>query len=252
MNILINAGQAMPKGGDLYIETQNIFRSDTDVKPHGVPSGRFVSVSLTDTGTGMDEKTLERIFDPFFTTKKPERGTGLGLASAYGIIKNHGGYITAKSTLGQGSTFTIYLPASSNEVISINKPPEELLIGNETILVVDDENSVASVTKAILENLGYRVFTVGSGQEAVSIYMEKRQEIDLIVLDMIMPGMSGEKTYEVLSEMNHEVKVVLASGYTLDDQTRCLLERGCKGFIQKPFRIHEISRKIREVLDGNM
>jgi two-component system, cell cycle sensor histidine kinase and response regulator CckA len=252
LNILINAGQAMPGGGDLYIETQNILRSEADVKPYAVPPGRYIRISLADTGIGMDEKTMERIFDPFFTTKKPEWGTGLGLASAYGIIKNHGGYITVKSSPGRGSTFTIHLPASTNEIVSINKPAEELLTGNETILIVDDEKSVAAVTKAILENLGYRVFTVGSGQEGVSLYMERKGQIDLIVLDMIMPGMSGEKTYEALRGINRDVKVVLASGYSLDDQTRRTLERGCKGFIQKPFRMHEISRKIREVLDGNM
>jgi len=251
LNVLINAGQAMPGGGDLFLETRNVVRSSADVLPHGVPPGRYVMISVTDTGAGMDEKTMERIFDPFFTTKRPGRGTGLGLASAYGIVKNHGGYIMVQSSTGRGSTFTIHLPASANEITAAGNPQEKVLRGHETILVVDDEQSVAAVTKDILENLGYRVITAGSGQEAVSLYMEYGSQIDLVVLDMIMPGMSGEKTFNALLGIDSGVKVILASGYSLDDQTRRILARGCRGFIQKPFRIHEISRKIREVLDGS-
>jgi two-component system cell cycle sensor histidine kinase/response regulator CckA len=252
LNILINAGQAMPGGGNLDIETQNIFLSETDVNPYNVPPGKYVMISFTDTGIGMDEKTMERIFDPFFTTKRQGRGTGLGMASSYGIVRNHGGYITVRSSLGRGSIFTIYLPASSKKVSPINKLPEELLAGSETILVVDDEKNVASVITAILENLGYRVFTAGSGQEAIAIYLEKKEIIDLIVLDMVMPGMSGEKTYDALRGIDSDVKVILSSGYNLDDQTHRVLKRGCRGFVQKPFRSHEISRKIREALDGKM
>jgi two-component system, cell cycle sensor histidine kinase and response regulator CckA len=251
LNVLINAGQAMPGGGDIFLETRNVVHSSADVLPHGVPPGRYVMISVTDTGVGMDEKTMERIFDPFFTTKRPGRGTGLGLASAYGIVKNHGGYIAVQSSTGRGSTFTIHLPASANEITAAGNPQEKALRGHETILVVDDEQSVAAVTKDILEDLGYRVITAGSGQEAVSLYMEYGGQIDLVVLDMIMPGMSGEKTFETLLSIDSGVKVILASGYSLDDQTRRIMARGCRGFIQKPFRIHEISRKIREVLDGN-
>jgi len=250
LNILINASQAMPSGGGLYVETENVQRSETDLLLHNVPPGQYVRISVTDTGIGMDEETMERIFDPFFSTKKPGRGTGLGLASAYGIVKNHGGFITVQSSPGQGSTFTIHLPASANEIKTAIRHPEERLTGNETILVVDDERNVAEVTKEILESLGYRVLTVGSGQEAISLYMERRDKIDLILLDMIMPGLSGEKTYDALREIDGTVKVILASGYSMDDETRQILARGCRGFIQKPFRVHEISRKIRNVL-GN-
>jgi len=250
MNILINARQAMPEGGDLYIETKNVLRTEAELKPFRVPPGRYVRISFTDTGIGMDEKILERIFDPFFTTKKPARGTGLGLASAYGIVKNHGGYINVKSGVGQGSTFTIDLPASANAAISIDDPEEKLMTGHATILVVDDEKNVVAVINEILAGLGYRVFVAGSGQEAVAIYMEKKEIIDLIILDMIMPGMSGERTFEILREIYQEVKVILTSGYSLDDQTRCTLAHGCKGFLQKPFNVHEISQKIRDVLDG--
>jgi len=250
MNILINARQAMPEGGNLYIETKNVLRTEAELKPYRVPPGRYVRISFTDTGIGMDENILERIFDPFFTTKKLARGTGLGLASAYGIVKNHGGYITVKSSLGQGSIFTIDLPASANAATSIDEVDEKLMTGHETILVVDDEKNVVAVINEILASLGYRVFVAGSGQEAVAIYMEKKDIIDLIILDMIMPGMSGERTFEILREIYQEVKVILTSGYSLDEHTRCTLAHGCKGFLQKPFNMHEISQKIRDVLDG--
>jgi two-component system cell cycle sensor histidine kinase/response regulator CckA len=251
LNLFINAWQAMPEGGNLHLETRNKVLGEVAVKPHGVSPGKYVRISVTDTGIGMDEKTMAQIFDPFFTTKKPGRGTGLGLASAYGIIKNHEGFVTVQSELGKGATFNIFLPASEKlEAVSATTVSScEVLHGCETILVVDDEKSIVAVLKEILENMGYRIMIAGSGQEAISIYMEKHEEIDLIILDMIMPGMSGEKTFETLKILNPAVEVVLASGYSLDDQTRCIMERGCKGFIQKPFRMHEISRKIRDVLD---
>ena len=199
----------------------------------------------------MDEKTLERIFDPSFTTKSSRCGAGLGLASAYGIIKKHGGYITVKSQIGIGSTFSIHLPASEDEVPSNHEVTEVLLAGHETILVVEDEKDVAIVIKEMLGILGYRAFVVGSGQEAIAVYMEQHKIIDLIILDMIMPGMSGTKTFETLCKINSNVKVILASGFSMDEQTKQLIESGCKGFIQKPFSMPKLSRKIREILDAD-
>ncbi len=250
LNIFINAGQAMPDGGNLYIETGNLHQSEPEVVPYGASPGSYVCVAITDTGIGMDEKTLERIFDPFFTTKSSRRGTGLGLASAYGIVKRHGGYIRVNSQPGVGSTFRIHLPASDNDVPLNDEVAEVLLTGRETVLVVDDEKDVACVTKEMLKILGYRTFIVGSGQEAVAAYMERQKIIDLVILDMIMPGMSGAKTFEALRKINHAVKVILASGFSMDEQTKQLLESGCKGFIQKPFGMPELSRKVREVLDA--
>ena len=177
------------------------------------------------------------------------QGTGLGLSSAYGIIKNHGGYIVAQSQLGQGSSFTICLPASDKEVQPIQETPQTLLEGQETILVVDDEISVANVTKDMLQSLGYGVSVVGSGQEAVATYAKNKQKINLIILDMIMPGMSGRQTFKSLLDINRNIKVILASGYSIEDKAQYLMESGCRGFVQKPFTIQNLSRKVREALD---
>jgi PAS domain S-box-containing protein len=250
LNLLINASQAMPGGGDLFIETKKLCLPESEVMPFGVSPGRYVCIAMTDTGIGMDEKTLERIFDPFFSTKSPGRGTGLGLASVYGIIKNHGGFITVQSEPGSGSTFNVYLPATEKEAICTEELPGEILAGRETILVVDDEKQITEVVKEILESLGYRVHIVGSGQEAVSIYTTMRENIDLIILDMIMPGMSGEKTFTLLREINPKVKVIVASGYSAYDQAQRIMEWGCRGFIPKPFNISVLSRKVREILDA--
>ncbi len=249
LNIYINAWQAMPGGGNLYLESQNVILDDADVESHGVQKGRYVKISITDTGIGMDEPTRERIFEPFFTTKEAGKGTGLGLASAYGIIKNHEGFVTVYSEKGKGSTFNIYLPASNNEkVAEVTPHVQKSDTGRETILLVDDEESNVSVTKELLENLGYRVIAAGSGQEAIAIFLEKKRVINLVILDMIMPGMGGGKTFDALLEIDPDVKVILASGYSINGEAQQILDKGCKGFIQKPFRINELSRKIREVL----
>jgi len=222
-----------------------------DVKPHGVSPGKYLKISVMDTGTGIDEKIRERIFDPFFTTKEPGKGTGLGLASAYGIIRNHGGFITVHSELDKGSTFDIYLPASKKDSVTEEKSPQQkILTGRETILLVDDENSNITVTKEILESLGYQVMIAGSGQEAIALYSEKGNEIDLIVLDLIMPGMGGGKAFDILREIDPSIRVILSSGYSVDGEALQIMERGCNGFIQKPFRIVDISQKIRDVLEN--
>jgi len=251
LNLYINAWQAMPAGGDLSLTTQNVILQKMDVKPHGVSPGKYLKISVMDTGTGIDEKIRERIFDPFFTTKEPGKGTGLGLASAYGIIRNHGGFITVHSELDKGSTFDIYLPASKKDSVTEEKSPQQkILTGRETILLVDDENSNITVTKEILESLGYQVMIAGSGQEAIALYSEKGNEIDLIVLDLIMPGMGGGKAFDILREIDPSIRVILSSGYSVDGEALQIMERGCNGFIQKPFRIVDISQKIRDVLEN--
>ncbi len=251
LNLYINACQAMPGGGYLSLETRNVVLNGLDVRRHGVEPGKYVKISVTDTGLGIPEKIKERIFDPFFTTKDPGKGTGLGLASASGIIKSHGGFITVQSELGHGSTFDIYLPASEKGMVTeVEVAEPKIITGEETILLVDDEQSIAEVTKEILESLGYRVMTAGSGQEAMAIFMEKGKEIDLVILDMIMPGMGGGKAFTALREIDPGVRVILSSGYSVDGEARRILEKGCNGFIQKPFRVAAISKKIREVLDS--
>jgi two-component system, cell cycle sensor histidine kinase and response regulator CckA len=249
LNLFINASHAMPGGGDLDLRTENTLFSETDKKPAGVTKGRYVRISVTDNGVGMDSKTLERIFEPFFTTKQKGTGTGLGLASAYGIIKNHGGSIHVFSEPGKGTTFHIYLPATDHQPILNEKKEEKIFTGGETILIVDDEPINISVMQEMLEMLHYRVLLAGSGQEAVAVYMEKKKEINLVILDMVMPGISGGRTFDLLREINPDVGVILASGYSAEGEARNIINRGCWGFIQKPFKLQEFSKKIREVLD---
>ena len=249
MNLYVNAWQAMPGGGEIYLETEDILLDDEQAFPYTITPGEYVKITVTDTGTGMDEKTRERIFDPFFTTKEMGRGTGLGLATVYGIIKGHKGMIHVDSEPGHGTTFHIYLPASEKEVVKEKTVPGTIARGTETILLVDDETMVLAVSQKLLKRMGYRVYAAGCGQEAIAVYMEKQKDIDLVILDMIMPGMSGGETFDRLREINPGIKVLLSSGYSIEGQAQEIMDRGCNGFLQKPFRLANLSRKVREMLD---
>ena len=249
LNFYVNAWQAMPSGGELHIRTQNVMLDENFLKPYLGEPGRYVQISITDTGIGMDKATQEKIFNPFFTTKEMGKGTGLGLASAYGIIKNHGGFINVYSETGHGSTFNVYLPASENEVVEERKLTGDILRGSETVLFVDDEEMITETGEDLLELLGYKVLIAKSGKEAIKTYEEKKDQIDIVVLDMIMPDMAGGETYDRLKDINYKVKVLLSSGYSINGQATEILDRGCNGFIQKPFRMKELSQKLREVLD---
>jgi PAS domain S-box-containing protein len=249
LNLFVNAWQAMSNGGDIFVRTENAVLDDAITQPFGVEAGNFVKVLVTDNGIGMDKATRQRIFDPFFTTKKKQRGSGLGLASAYGIIRNHDGFIDVYSEIGQGTTFTIYLPASDKEAVDEKASTEVQLSGRETILLVDDEPFVVDVGRKMLERLGYNVITAKNGKEAFQRYLANKSGIDLVILDMIMPGMGGSATYERLQSVDPDVKALLSSGYSVDGQAQKILEKGCNGFIQKPFTMAGLSQKIREILD---
>jgi PAS domain S-box-containing protein len=249
LNMFVNAGQAMPEGGWLTITTNNEELGPPNTESFDIHPGRFVKITVTDNGIGMDQATRQRIFDPFFTTKKKERGTGLGLASAYGIMRNHGGFIDVFSESGKGTSFSLYLPSSNKKVPDKDQISERFLSGSETILLVDDEDAIIDVGGQMLEKLGYRVLTANSGREAVEIYRKNQTRIDLVILDMIMAGMGGRETYESLKSLDSEVKVILSSGYSIDGQATEILSRGCKGFIQKPFSLADLSTKIRDIID---
>jgi len=249
LNLYVNAWQAMPNGGELYLQSENVFLDEEHVRLLSFKPGRCVKLTITDTGVGMDDATIQRIFDPFFTTKEMGRGTGLGLASVYGIIKNHDGIIDVFSKKGDGATFSIYLPASDKQIIEEKEMPRELLKGVEMVLLVDDEDSIVDVGGEILHMMGYQVLSARSGKEAVQLYQKSQATIDIVVLDMIMPEMGGEETYDTLKEINPKVKVLLSSGYSIDGKAKEILEKGCDGFIQKPFTVEELSQKIREILD---
>jgi PAS domain S-box-containing protein len=248
LNLYVNAWQAMPGGGNIYLETMNEYLKGEQTFPYDIKPGKYIKITITDTGTGMDAKTKEKIFEPFFTTKGMGRGTGLGLASAYGIIKGHGGMINVYSEPGHGTTFTIYLPASEKEVKTEEIPTDEIVMGTETILLIDDEKIVMEVNKELLETMGYTLYAAGSGQDGLAVYMEKKDNIDLVILDMIMPGISGGATFDRLREINPDVKVLLSSGYSLTGEAQEIMDRGCNGFIQKPFNLEELSGKVREML----
>jgi PAS domain S-box-containing protein len=250
MNIFVNAWQAMPGGGDLYIESENVELKDSFYKPYKVKPGRYVKISIADNGTGMDRATMEKIFDPFFTTKEMGRGTGLGLASVYGIMKNHGGFVDVYSEKGVGSIFKLYFPASEKDAIKETSVSEAIIKGSDRILLVDDEDMVIDVGTRMLERLGYIVLTAKNGNEALQVYQENRDKIDMIILDMIMPGMNGGDVFDKLKGINPEIKVLLSSGYSINGQAAHILEKGCKGFIQKPFDLQKLSQKVREVLEG--
>ena len=250
LNLFVNAWQAMPEGGDIYVTTENVVLREPAELPFSVKPGRYVKTSVTDTGTGMDEPTRRRVFEPFFTTKEMGRGTGLGLASVYGIVKGHRGMINVYSEPGRGATFTVYLPASDKAVVK--EPPAQARIvrGTETLLLVEDEDALRELNRELLESLGYAVLAAASGREAVALFEEKLGTIDLVVLDMVMPGMSGSRIFDRLRAIDPRVKVLLSSGYSLNGEAQLIMDRGCDGFLQKPFAVEQLARKIREILDA--
>ncbi|MCG8552642.1 MAG: PAS domain S-box protein [Desulfobacterales bacterium] len=250
LNIYINAWQAMPDGGTVVIDAKNMVLDIVVCKAFDIEPGRYVCVSISDTGTGIDPEIQSRIFEPFFTTKGMGRGTGLGLASAYGIIKNHGGAIDFASQPGKGTTFYIYLPASDDEAEPEPALCETLTKGTETLLLIDDEEVILQVGQPMLESLGYKVMSATDGKTAVEIFRQLSDKIDLVILDVIMPGMSGGAIFDALKEINPQVQVLLASGYSLSGQAEEILARGCVGFIQKPFSLEQLSVKLRAVF-GN-
>jgi len=250
LNLFVNAWQAMPTGGDIFLETENVtLKEEGWDKPYALKQGQYVKVAVGDTGVGMDKDTLERIFEPFYTTKEVSRGTGLGLASAYGIIKNHNGMIEVTSEKGNGTTVTIYLPISAKDFVEEKPAIEQVIKGRETILLVDDEEMVADVGTKMLQKLGYRVMLAESGRKAIQKFEKLHNRIDLVILDMIMPEMGGSETFDHLKAIAPDIKVLLSSGYSLDGQASQIMKRGCNGFIQKPFNLKHFSQKVREILD---
>jgi len=248
LNLYVNAADAMPEGGELTLKTINSSHKNIKGK-HFVPKpDNYVMLLVADTGVGMDKLTIKRIFEPFFTTKSIGQGTGLGLASVYGTIKVHNGYINVDSKKGLGTTFKIYLPASEIKLRKTVKIPEELIKGTGTVLMVDDEEVIIEVGRELLGAIGYKVLTAIDGKEAIEIYKKNMDKIDIVLLDMIMPDMGGGKVFDIIKKINPHAKVLLISGYSLDNQAAEILNRGCDGFMQKPFNLNELSGKIRKII----
>ncbi len=253
MNLASNARDAMPGGGRLLVETMNYSLPPGQAASQpGLAPGDYVLLKVSDTGCGMDRETLQHIFEPFFTTKIVGKGTGMGLSTVYGIVQGHGGHINCYSEVGRGTVFNIYLPVLAKDDARREPDPQEkapLPGGEETILLVDDEAAILEVASELLLHYGYRVLTAASGEEALSAYSLHRGEISLVILDLGMPGMGGQGALEGLLKLDPRARILIASGYSGDNQvTRCL-GAGAADFIPKPYRLDDLLRKVRGLLD---
>ena len=253
MNLALNARDAMPKGGTLAIGTQNMALDEEYCRKHlRTKPGDYVLISVSDNGSGMDKRTMDRIFDPFFTTKEVTKGTGLGLSIAYGIIKSHRGHILCYSELGQGTTFKIYLPAIAEKSADSSVTPETALPRGraELVLIVDDEDRIRDVAQEILSSFGYETLTASNGKEAVEVYRKKGDQIDLVILDLIMPEMDGKQCLVDILQQNPSAKVLVASGYTTDGQLEQVKRLGATATISKPYETRQLLDLVRDTLDA--
>ena len=258
MNLCVNASDAMPQGGILRIKTGFVdldyVNGDARIwkylRGSDLEEKRYIVLEISDTGCGMDEETRRRIFEPFFTTKEVGKGTGLGLAMVYGIVKNHKGSIHVESKPGEGTLFTIFLPAGDEvekeEQIHFEEPAK----GTGTILVVDDEEIIRNMLTEILQKLGYKVLAAADGREGVEVFEKNHKDIDLVILDMNMPVMGGIETFQKIKEIDPDVRALLATGFSMAKNTRDILDEGFVGYITKPFTINQLSEKIHEVMDA--
>jgi len=251
LNLAVNAQHAMPDGGQLLVETSNMSLSDEYLRTHlGAKPGRYVLLTVSDTGLGIEPGVLDRIFEPFFTTKMDGEGTGLGLSMVHGVVAQHGGYIRCYSEPGRGTSFKIYLPVSDRELAFDPTLTREMpAFGTETILLVDDDDRIREMGRQMIEVGGYKVLTARSGEEALEIYSAHKEEISLIILDLIMPGMGGKRCLKELLRIDPNVRVLVASGYSSNGLVHDQTGRGARGFVGKPYDAKDILRAIRVVLD---
>ena len=254
MNLAVNARDAMPEGGTLTISTDPVEMNDAYVQTHPEARlGAFVCLRVSDTGCGMDAATMARIFEPFFTTKEVGKGTGLGLATVYGIVKQHEGWIEVSSEVGKGSTFNVFFPASSAPVKA--PPPESPVAaavrgGQETILVVEDEPVLRDMAHLILQDCGYRVLEAGSGAEALQVWERHPDAIDLVLTDVVMPGgMSGRDLAVKLMASHPRLKIIFTSGYNVEETNTDFFRRGGAIFLQKPYTRVDLAKAVRDALD---
>ncbi len=252
LNLYVNARDAMPHGGTITIKVEKRMKDHVQKRFPAAEQNSYICISVTDTGEGIDKAIISRIFDPFFTTKEMGKGTGLGLAVVYGVLQSHHGYVDVESERELGTTFRLYfpIPLLNEQVIAVPSMPESIVVGGtETILFVEDEELLIESVRPLLKSKGYKVYTAVDGIEAIKLYDQHKQEIDLVMTDMGLPGITGKDEFKILKEMNPSVKVVLASGFFEPELKSELLKAGVKGFIQKPYIPDDILRIIREALD---
>ena len=246
INLVVNARDALPEGGSIKIEVKTESVEEDDLN---ISSGKYVCLRVVDNGLGIDEEVKPRIFEPFFTTKS-DKGTGLGLATVYSITCEHQGIITLESEKGKGTAFNVYLPHCDDLAEEEEESnSEDLPRGSERILVVDDEETVRTILEKSLEFLGYQVDVAENGLRGLELFEENANAYDLVILDMIMPEMSGDEVFMELKKINKNVAVLLASGYASDERTAAVMEAGGRGFIQKPFAIEDLAEEVRRCLD---
>lgn len=250
-SILDNAIMAMPDGGKLSVITESSRILNSHAHNYGIEPGAFVKITITDTGIGMDKSVLQNIFSPFFSAdheKYPDK-KGLGLTFAREIIQNHKGMIDVWSSPGVGSSFAIILPLKQlSEDDDTPSEKDKIIMGNESVLLVDDEERILTVGREICKALGYRVTTASSGKEAIQKYKDKNNRFNIVILDMIMPQMNGLETFKALKKIDPDVKVLLSTGYSIDEKAQEMLRAGCKGYILKPYSVIDFSHKVREIL----
>ena len=251
INLAVNARDAMPDVGQLTLRTsivtldEEYCRLYVDANP-----GEYVLLEVSDTGNGMDKETIGHIFEPFFTTKEIGRGTGLGLAMVYGIVKQHNGHITVYSGVGKGTTFRVYFPAIQGEVETDVETTSIMSVsGTETVLLVDDEDLVRDLGARILTKHGYTVLKAANGREALDLFKKESSRLSLVILDLIMPEMGGTECLKELLEIDPNVKVLIASGFSVDASVKETIQMSAKGFVTKPFRVKELLRAVRRILD---
>ena len=253
LNLALNASHAIADDGRITIKTRNVILDKDFTNTHwGTELGEYALLTISDTGHGIAKEVQPRVFEPFFTTKAPGQGTGLGLSMVYGIVKNHHGHIEYESEPGAGTQFNIYFPVSKSEQVlkeEITIKEEKSAAGNETILVVEDSESILDAVKRMLQHFGYTVITASYGEQAIELYLAQKESIDLVILTLNMPGMGGRKCLERLIEINPELKTIITSGYTSAANLRTVQNGGNTEFVEKPYELRELLRIIREILD---
>lgn len=244
LNLCINAKDAMGEGGSLTITSENRTLDDDNV--YSLPAGNYITIDITDTGSGIPEEIQSKIFEPFFTTKEVGKGTGLGLAAVYGAVQNHNGTISVQSQIGKGTTFTLLFPVVTTSASFVEERHHENNIKefNKRVLVVDDEKIIRVMLDKIISDMGGEVTQAADGVEAVALFREKHEAIDLVILDMVMPNMNGDQCFKELQEIDNSVPIIVSSGFDKNSSITMLLENGAKGYLHKPFNIHELTEKL--------